>query len=169
MTDETRWLRPEEREAWLGLVGVSLLLPTLLDSQLQREGLTTFEYLVMAMLSEAPARTIQLKTLAALASGSLSRLSHTVTRLEKRGWVRRAASPTDGRVRVAVLTEEGYAKVVATAPGHVETVRQVVFDCLQPQHVAQLAVIMRAILGRIDPAWYADREAASGATAAARA
>jgi DNA-binding MarR family transcriptional regulator len=155
MTDEPRWLDAEERDAWLGLVGVSLLLPTLLDSQLQRDaGLTTFEYLVMAMLSEAPGRTVQLKTLAGLANGSLSRLSHTVTRLERRGWVRRSGSATDGRVRVAVLTDEGYAKVVACAPQHVETVRQAVFDRLEPQQVPQLAAAMRAILSGIDPAWY---------------
>jgi DNA-binding MarR family transcriptional regulator len=162
VTENTRWLSADERQAWLGLAGVSLLLPTLLDSQLQREaGLTTFEYLVMAMLSEAPDRTIQLKTLAGLASGSLSRLSHTVTRLEKRGWVQRAASRSDGRVRVAVLTEEGYAKVVATAPGHVEAVRQVVFDCLGPHQVGQLSAIMQAILGRIDPGWYRDGDPAA--------
>src|SRR6476469_4092879 len=110
---ETRWLDADEREAWLGLIGVTLLLPSLLDGQLQRDaGLTTFDYLVLAMLSEAPDRTLQLKTLGRLANGSLSRLSHTVTRLEKRGWVTRATAPNDGRATVAVLTEEGWEKVV---------------------------------------------------------
>ncbi|HET9646748.1 MAG TPA: MarR family transcriptional regulator [Microlunatus sp.] len=151
---EPQWLTAEEREAWLGLLGVSLLLPSLLDSQLQRDaGLTTFDYLVLAMLSEAPDRTLQLKTLARVANGSLSRLSHTVTRLERRGWVRRETSPTDGRATVAVLTDEGYAKIVETAPGHVDLVRRVVFDALQPEDVPDLGRSMGAILSAIDPTW----------------
>src|SRR3954447_15428966 len=141
-----RWLNAEERDAWLGLLGVSLLLPALLDSQLQRDaGLSTFEYLVLAMLSEAPDRALQLKTLARLSNGSLSRLSHTVTRLQNRGWVRRETSPHDGRATVAVLTDAGYAKVVETAPGHVELVRRVVFDSLRPADIGQLATSMSAI------------------------
>jgi DNA-binding MarR family transcriptional regulator len=151
-----RWLSKEEREAWLGLVGVALLLPALLDSQLQRDaGLSTFEYLVLAMLSEAPDRTVQLKTLARLSNGSLSRLSHTVTRLQKRGWVRRSASPSDARATVATLTDEGYAKVVDTAPGHVEMVRSVVFDALTAQQVRELTDIARAIMARLELSWTA--------------
>src|SRR6476620_8533537 len=137
---ETRWLSADEREAWLGLLGVTLLLPGMLDSQLQRDaGLTTFDYLVLAMLSEAPDRTLQLKTLARLSNGSLSRLSHTVTRLEKRGWIRRETSPTDGRATVAVLTDAGYTKIVETAPGHVDLVRRVVFDSVDQSDVPQLS------------------------------
>lgn len=151
---ETRWLSADEREAWLSLLGVTLLLPGMLDSQLQRDAeLTTFDYLVLAMLSEAPHRTLQLKTLARLSNGSLSRLSHTVTRLQNRGWVRRETSPHDGRATVAVLTDAGYAKVVETAPGHVELVRRVVFDSLRPADIGQLATSMSAILASIDPTW----------------
>jgi DNA-binding MarR family transcriptional regulator len=153
---EPRWLTADEREAWLGLLGVTLLLPSVLDSQLQRDaGVTTFDYLVLAMLSEAPDRTLQLKTLARLSNGSLSRLSHTVTRLQKRGWVRRETCPTDARATVAVLTDEGYAKVVETAPGHVELVRRVVFDSVRPDDMPQLSRSMGAILATIDPTWVA--------------
>jgi DNA-binding MarR family transcriptional regulator len=153
---EPRWLTADEREAWLGLLGVTLLLPSVLDSQLQRDaGLTTFDYLVLAMLSEAPDRTLQLKTLARLSNGSLSRLSHTVTRLQKRGWVRRETCPTDGRATIAVLTDEGYAKVVETAPAHVDLVRRVVFDSVRPDDVGLLSRSMGAILATIDPTWAA--------------
>ncbi len=153
-TTEPRWLDADEREAWLGLLGVTLLLPTLLDSQLQRDaGLTTFDYLVLAMLSESPERTLQLKTLARLSNGSLSRLSHTVTRLEKRGWIRRETSPTDGRATIAVLTDEGYGKIVETAPGHVDLVRRIVFDSLDADDVPLIGRSMWRILTAIDPSW----------------
>src|SRR3954454_23244578 len=96
---EPRWLDDEEMGAWLALNGVILLLPAALDSQMQRDnGITMFEYLVLAMLSEAPGRTLQLKRLARVTNGSLSRLSHVVTRLEARDWVRREPMADNGRV-----------------------------------------------------------------------
>ena len=147
-----RWLTPDERAAWLALTGVLLLLPSALDSQMQRDrGITMFEYIVMAMLSEVPEHTLQLKVLAQLSNSSLSRLSHVVTRLELRGWVRRTPSAADGRVSVATLTDEGYDTVVAAAPGHVTTVRELVFDGLAPGQVAELQSIARSIVRRLDP------------------
>jgi DNA-binding MarR family transcriptional regulator len=87
--------------------------------------------------------------LAAMASGSLSRLSHVVSRLEKRGWVRREPCPGDGRFVNAVLTDEGWDKVVATAPGHVAAVRRLVVDCLSPEQLAALGCASGVILGEI--------------------
>ncbi|MBB0247397.1 MarR family transcriptional regulator, partial [Streptomyces alkaliphilus] len=128
-TTDPRWLTPEERAAWLELVGLFIRLPTALDAQLRRDaGLSHFEYQVLAGLSEAPDRTLRMSDLAVFADGSLSRLSHVVKRLEQRGWVRRTPDPTNGRYTLAVLTDAGMEKVVATAPGHVEEVRRLVFD-----------------------------------------
>jgi DNA-binding MarR family transcriptional regulator len=87
--------------------------------------------------------------LAAMASGSLSRLSHVVSRLEKRGWVRREPCPGDGRFVNAVLTDDGWAKVIATAPGHVEAVRRLVVDALSPQQLSALGCASGTILGAI--------------------
>jgi DNA-binding MarR family transcriptional regulator len=144
---EPQWLDDEEMSAWLALNGVILLLPGALDSQMQRDnGITMFEYLVMAMLSEAPGRTLQLKRLARVTNGSLSRLSHVVTRLEGRDWVRREPLADNGRVTMARLTDAGYAKVVASAPSHVETVRQLVFDNLDRRQVRQLQEISTRLL-----------------------
>src|SRR3954453_16943820 len=120
---EPEWLDDEEMSAWLALNGVILLLPAALDSQMQRDnGITMFEYLVLAMLSEAPGRTLQLKRRAGVTNGALCRLSHVGTRLERRDWVRREPMADNGRVTMARLTDAGYAKVVASAPDHVETV-----------------------------------------------
>jgi len=148
---EPRWLDDDEMRAWLALNGVILLLPGTLDSQMQRDnGITMFEYLVMAMLSEAPGRTLQLKRLASVVNGSLSRLSHVVTRLEKRDWVRREPAPDNGRITMATLTDAGYEKVVASAPSHVERVREVVFDALDPEQVHQLEGIAERLLGKLN-------------------
>ena len=61
------------------------------------------EYMTMAMLGEAPQWTMRMSDLAERASSSLSRLSHLVTRLENRGYVRREADPADGRFTNAIL------------------------------------------------------------------
>ena len=79
-------------------------------------------------------------------SSSLSRLSHVVARLEGQGWVRRERNPEDGRVQIAVLTDKGYAKVVETAPGHVDAVQQLIFDRLTPAQVRAVAKAAEAIL-----------------------
>ena len=148
----TRWLSEDEQRAWRRLAAVTMLLPAALESQLQRDAdLTHFGYWVMAMLSEAPDRRIRMSELAAMSNGSQSRLSHLVSRLEERGWVRRERVDGDGRGWEAVLTDAGFAKVVRTAPGHVEEVRRLVFDVLTPEQVAQLEEIHSAILARLSP------------------
>lgn len=151
-TEEPRWLDAEEQASWLALVGVMTRLMSALDAQLRRDaGMTFFEHSVLAVLSDAPDHTLRMSELAVLSEGSLSRLSQVVTRLEARGWVRRTPDPEDGRYTLAILTDDGVDKVVATAPGHVEEVRRLVLDPLTKAQVRQLGVIGRRILTAIDP------------------
>lgn len=150
--DEPRWLSDEQQRAWRRFAAVFTLLPAALDAQLQRDaGLTHFGYWVLAMLSEASDRSLRMSELAARSNSSQSRLSHVVNRLESQGWVRRERSPEDARGNVAILTEAGWDKVVATAPGHVETVQSLVFDGLSDNQLRQLDSISRILLERIDP------------------
>jgi DNA-binding MarR family transcriptional regulator len=149
---ETPWLEPAEREAWLRLIGVVELLPGALDAQLRRDaGLTHFEYYVLAMLSEAPERTLRMTALAQRTNATLPRLSHVVRRLEDRGLVERFPCPQDGRATNARLTGMGWDAVVAAAPGHVSTVRRNVLDPLTDEQVVQLREIADALLTRLDP------------------
>ena len=150
--ESPRWLSADELRAWLPLGGLLLRLPAALDAQMQRDsGLSHFEYLVLANLSEAPERTRRMSALAALANGSLSRLSHVVKRLEARGWIRRTPCPADGRYTNAVLTPAGWEKVVASAPGHVEAVRTLILDALSTAELDQLGAVARRILERLEP------------------
>ncbi|WP_084466743.1 MarR family winged helix-turn-helix transcriptional regulator [Nocardia arthritidis] len=114
-------------------------LPGALDTQLQREsGVTHFEYWVLTLLSEEPGHRLQMSELAHKANASLSRLSHVVSKLERMGWAQRSA--TAGRRGVhAVLTDDGYLKVVEAAPGYLAAVRHLVFDGLDDGQKAQIA------------------------------
>jgi DNA-binding MarR family transcriptional regulator len=152
VTVDTRWLDEDERAAWLRLIAVVELLPGVLDSQLRADSdLTHFEYFVLAMLSEAPERTLRMTALGRRTNATLPRLSHVVRRLEERGLVERFPCPDDGRATNARLTDAGWEVVVAAAPGHVGTVRRYVLDPLSPAQVEQLRGIGDALLGRLDP------------------
>jgi DNA-binding MarR family transcriptional regulator len=141
------WLSDEQQAAWRPFVALLLRLPAVLDAQLQKDaGITQFDYLVLSGLSEAPGRTLRMSELAATASSSMSRLSHVVSRLEAKGWVRREPCPGDGRFINAVLTEEGWRKVKATAPGHVAAVRELLIDTLTSEEFAQLGALSAKIL-----------------------
>ena len=114
---DTRWLDDAQHAAWVKLVAVVELLPGVLDTQLRRDaGLTHFEYFVLAMLSEAPERTLRMTSLAQRTNATLPLLSHVVRRLEERDLVRRFPCPDDGRATNAQLTDQGWAAVVAAAP-----------------------------------------------------
>jgi DNA-binding MarR family transcriptional regulator len=149
---EPRWLDSEERAAWLSLASLLIKLPAALDAQLQRDaGLSHFEYNVLAGLSEVPGGSLRMSVLAALADGSLPRLSQVVARMERRGLVRRRPDPDDGRYTLATLTDAGRAVVTAAAPGHVERVRSLVFDPLTRGNTRQLRDICLRVLRAIDP------------------
>ncbi|GGC00252.1 MarR family winged helix-turn-helix transcriptional regulator [Cellulomonas carbonis] len=148
----TRWLDDDELAAWLPFIAVVELLPGALDAQLRRDsGLTHFEYLALAMLSEAPGRTLRMTGLAARTNATLPRLSHVVSRLEKRGLVERTACPEDRRATNVRLTDDGWAVLVDAAPGHVATVRELVVDALSPAQLRSLRDASTALLERLDP------------------
>ncbi|MGA4507939.1 MarR family winged helix-turn-helix transcriptional regulator [Propionibacteriaceae bacterium G1746] len=143
----TKWLNPEEREAWIRLVALVELMPNVFDARLRHDAkLVYFEYYVLAMLSEADDRTLRMSELAAMTNATLPRLSHAVRRLEQRGLVERFPCAEDGRSTNARLTDAGLGLVVETAPKHVTHVRSAIFDALTEEQVAQLSEISGALL-----------------------
>ncbi|MGO4189830.1 MarR family winged helix-turn-helix transcriptional regulator [Pseudarthrobacter sp. TAF60_1] len=148
---EPRWLNADERRAWLAILSINTLLPAALDSQLHSAGkVSLFDYNVMAMLSEAEGHFLPMSELAARTSSSLSRLSHVVSKLEKRGWLERRPHPRDARVTTAHLSDDGMATLVNLAPGHVEAVRAKFLDALTDRDVNDLARIGEKIVARLD-------------------
>lgn len=149
--NDAPWLSGDEREAWLAVAALAVKLPAALDAQLQADhGLSFFEYMVLAMLSEQDERALQMSELAEVTSASLSRLSHAARRLEGQGFIRRERVPGSGRRTVALLTDAGQAKVEAAAPEHVRTARSLVIDVVSVEDLAALGRVGRAVLGQID-------------------
>jgi DNA-binding MarR family transcriptional regulator len=147
----TRWLDADEQRAWRAFLAATRGLMDTLDRELQRDaGLPHAYYEILVRLSEAPDHTMRMSELADACGSSRSRLSHAVARLEANGWIRRENVPTDRRGQLAVLTEPGYATLVAAAPGHVEGVRRHLFDPLTPAQVDALRAISEAVLAGLD-------------------
>ena len=145
-------LDAEESEAWQALIATTIWLPAALDLQLQRDqGISHFEYGVMSMLVRQEAQTMRIKELARATNGALSRLSRVLDRLESRGWVERRPHPEDGRVTLAVLTREGRRKVAAATPGHIATVRSLVFEQLSLEQVRELAAMLQPVVQAAGP------------------
>jgi DNA-binding MarR family transcriptional regulator len=154
ISDGTPWLSDTELAAWMPFSAMLMGLPSALDAQLQRDAkLSLFGYFVLAGLSEAPERTLPMSYLAVLVGGSLSRLSHAVSSLERQGWVTRHPAPGGRRRTLATLTEAGYAKVVESAPAHVAAVRRLVIDPLTKQQLNQLGRVSETILTELNPTW----------------
>ena len=146
-----RWLTEGELTSWLSVVRLITRLPWAIDTQLQRDAdLSMVEYMTMAMLAEAPERTLRMSDLAERTSSSLSRLSHLVKRLEARGLVRREADPTDGRFTNAILLPPGQTELESAAPAHVAHVRRLVIDNLSAERLRRLGQDAERIVARID-------------------
>jgi DNA-binding MarR family transcriptional regulator len=149
---DQQWLDEQQQRTWRAWLAVTELLPRTLDAQLQRDaGLTHAAYVVLAMLSEAPDRSRRMSDLARTANQSQSRLSHTVARLEERGWVERVRATEDRRGNVAVLTDAGWDVVSRVAPGHVAAVRDGLFAALTQAQTQALGDALSAVLERLDP------------------
>ena len=147
---ETRWLNAEEQGIWRAYLNSHRLLLDAIDAQLRRDsGMPHAYYEILVRLSESDGRSLRMAELADVTRVSASRLSHAITRLEERGWVRREECATDRRGQVAVLTDEGFAALEAAAPGHVETVRSVIFDTLDDDQARRLGEISEILARRL--------------------
>lgn len=141
-----------EMDSWIAFGSVLTLLPAALDAELQRVAeLSHFEYQVLSMLAELPDRTMRMSNLASFANSSLSRLSHSATRLESRGFMTRTPDPTDGRFTLATLSDQGWCKVTSATPQYVAVVRSLVFESLTKQQTVQLGEVGRRIMRAIEP------------------
>lgn len=150
--DDTPWLSPDELRAWITLAAFLESVPTTVDAQLKRDaGMNRFEYSILAMLSEQSGHTLTMSDLAQVAFGSLSRLSHAVSRLERRGLVTRCAGAAGRRHNVVSLTDDGLAALEAAAPLHVAEVRRLVIDPLDDDELAVLPRLLSKMMAAADP------------------
>ena len=142
MSSKHRWLSEKDQKVWRTYLRATQEVQTKLDKDLADSGLSLNEYEVLVVLSEQPDRTIRMSALAEDLVNSRSRLTHTVTRMERRGLVVRSTCADDRRGVNCRLTDAGYELLRTAAPLHVESVRQQIFDRLSRAEIESLGAIM---------------------------
>lgn len=147
------WLNATQLRTWITLSAFLEAFPAAVEAQLKQDtGINQFEYNILAMLSEQDDCTLVMTDLANVAFGSLSRLSHAVTRLEKRGWVQRSTGSGGRRHNTVTLTETGVGAIKAAAPLHAGFVRQALVDPLSDDELETLTRLTRKLIGATNPA-----------------
>ncbi|WP_353647456.1 MarR family winged helix-turn-helix transcriptional regulator [Nakamurella sp. A5-74] len=143
------WLSVLEQQAWRA----ALILRGPLMAELGRRlahhsGLSIADYDVLVALSEVESGTMPVSELLAATDWEASRMSHQLTRMQKRGLLRRRTSRLDGRRSEVSLTPEGARSIRAAAPMHVKDVRELLIDRLEIRHLEALAAITAIVEGQ---------------------
>lgn len=143
---ETRWLDAAQQKNWRAFIVGSTLLMDTLDRELrQAHGVSMAEYEILVRLSESPGRTLRMAQIAESMQHSRSRVTHTVSRMEKSGLIRREAAVGDKRGVDAVMTPEGWELLKAAAHTHVTGVRAHFVDVADPADYAAMGRLMNAV------------------------
>ncbi len=151
MNSETPWLTEPQQRVWRRWLATNALLPVALHRELQADaGLSLPDFEVLVKLSESPEARVRVSDLARELTWERSRLSHHVTRMERRSLVEREECRDDGRGAFVALTAEGRAAIEGAAPAHASTVRALVFDQLTAEEVEVLGSALSKVLARLD-------------------
>src|SRR5689334_22534819 len=127
----TRWLEEDEQRAWRALMTMSNRLNARLNRELMAsDGLSQADYDVLVRLTDVPEARLRVGDLADDLQWEQSRVSHQLTRMQRRGLIDRTGCEDDRRVSWVTLTGTGRAAIERAAPTHVDVVRDLVFDGL---------------------------------------
>jgi DNA-binding MarR family transcriptional regulator len=151
MTSDAPWLSAHEQRVWRGWLRLNAELSATLQREMQDDaGLSMPDFGVLVHLTDSPDGRVRVTDLARLLLWERSRVSHHVTRMERRGLVTREECAEDGRGAFVAVTPAGRAAIEHAAPGHVRAVRRLVFDTLTPAEVDDLATVIDKVLTRLD-------------------
>jgi DNA-binding MarR family transcriptional regulator len=151
MSSDVRWLTAEEERVWRRWLTLNARLSATLQRELQDDaGLSMPDFEVLVHLTDSPEGRMRVTDLARLLRWERSRVSHHVTRMESRRLVQRVECAEDGRGAFIVITPQGRAGIEQAAPGHVNTVRRLVFDALSPEEVDAFGTIIEKALAQLD-------------------
>ncbi|MDR7329076.1 MarR family winged helix-turn-helix transcriptional regulator [Corynebacterium guangdongense] len=133
MNTDARWLNEDEQALWRLMLAASRKITRAMDETLQAGSeLSSSEYSVLVSLSEAEGNSLRLRDLCTGLDWDRSRTSHQITRMERRGLVTKCKSESDARGVVVTITDEGKRRLDLAAPEHVESIRRVIFDHMDP-------------------------------------
>ncbi len=143
---ESSALTSAELETWRSFYAMRRRLDRALDLQLQRDsGLSASEYEILLAINTSTGRQLRIKEIAGAIGWEKSRVSHLVTRMERRDLLSRTECDTDARGSWIGLTSSGRRAVLGAMRGHADAIRRYFFDVLEPTDAAAL----EALSGRV--------------------
>jgi DNA-binding MarR family transcriptional regulator len=146
---QPRWLDDRQQHVWQAYLHLNQHLYAFLEQQLVRDGLSGPDYKVLHPLSEAPEGLLRARELGTEIGWDRSRLSHHLTRMEKRGLIAREECAEDGRGLMVRVTDAGRTAIEAAAPAHVENVQHYFFDLLSNDELETLAAVFDRLLDNL--------------------
>ena len=143
---DKRLLTESQMRAWRAFLGASTLVSARLNHELdEAAAISMYEYEILVRLFESEAGRVRMSQLADQVSYSRSRLTHTVGRLERAGYVLRSSCPNDRRGVYAHLTQAGHEFLAQTAPIHLDGVRRHLIDRFTASELATLTELLEKI------------------------
>ena len=143
---DTRWLDESQQRSWRAwLLGNTLLMGRLDDDLRRSFNISLVEYEILVRLSERPDRRMRMAQLADALAHSRSRVTHTIDRMEKSGYVTRGPSPDDGRGIVATMTDSGYELLETAAHVHVTGVRDHLVDLATAEDLQAVGRVLNSV------------------------
>lgn len=135
----TKWLSPQEMEAWLAFIETTGDLMKAIERDLAQYGLDRGDYQLLAILSESDDQQMRMCDLADRLRLTRSGLTRRMEGVLKKKLVSRIQSTEDGRVAYAQLTAKGFELLKTAAPQHLESVRRLMIDLLSPAEIKAFA------------------------------
>ncbi|MFD8880083.1 MarR family winged helix-turn-helix transcriptional regulator [Corynebacterium xerosis] len=129
MQQEVPWLNDDEQALWRAMMDAAKAVERAMDTRLlTTEEISSADFSVLVQLSEAEGGTVRMRELCEGLKWDRSRMSHQITRMEKRGLVTKLRCANDSRGIDVELTAHGREVIERAAPDHVRMIRRIVFD-----------------------------------------
>jgi DNA-binding MarR family transcriptional regulator len=141
----TKWLNSAEMTAWRSFIETTGDLMRAIEKDLEPFGLDRGDYQLLAMLSEAPDNKLRMCDLAESLRLTRSGLTRRMEGVLKRKLVTRVQSADDGRVAYVQMTPKGMELLKKTAPHHLESVRRLMIDLLNPAEIKAIGTAFNKI------------------------
>jgi DNA-binding MarR family transcriptional regulator len=142
----------DEWDVWRAFFSMRKHLDLALERQLQHDaGISLSDYEILLALFQADDNQLRARELGTLVGWEKSRISHQVTRMERRGLVERTECDTDARGTWIAITSDGKRAILGAMSDHATNIRRYFFDILTADEQVVLKSVSGRVLDAIDP------------------
>jgi DNA-binding MarR family transcriptional regulator len=146
LTSQVSELQGVELEAWINFLRAHAAVTRQFNAELlATHGLTISDFDVLASLARAPERALKRVDLAEAVLLTPSGITRLLKGLEDAGYVCNRSCEEDARVTYAVLTDEGYEKLIEARKTHLASVRALFSERYEKDELRSLASLLERL------------------------